>query len=676
MNRARFVALRALPALLLAVVSACGGGGDSGGPSAPPPDNSIARIEISPSAAVTLVSGTTGTLNAGALTKDNRLVSVSSFIWASSNDAVVSVSGGVITGRLAGSATITASSGSVVSPGVTVTVSAGAAARLVVRAQPEGAASGTPLTAQPVIEVRDVAGNLVTTAAVPVTAALPQGGGVLSGATTVNSVQGIAQFANLTVAGTVGPRTLVFSSAGLTAVTSAAFTLRAGAPAAVAATVPALTLRSGIANPVSFVAQVRDVAGNDVALAGRTVQIAVQGGTGSTTVSGNSSITDAQGRATFTTLVVAGVAGARQLTLTADGLPGTATIPLSLVGGRPTRLRIERDLPSTASIGVPIPQQPVLQLLDSLGNTAPQQDVTVNAAVLSGLGTLLGSVATSDTTGRVTFSSLTFNGGTAGQRSIQFSGSGLTSATSRLVDVTIDVSRVTSVSVSKTSADTVERMFHMRGPLDTLTPSVRIRNAVGQLQSGGVRWIVRDPTRLTVDGNGRLSAVRAGRTFVVVQSATDSTIADSLLVFVPQNTTGPILRTDLKSYRLNHLPSRFQMSVIVESRDVRRFAGADISVIGAPDNNPFAPVFFADVVRLPDVTAGFVAGISLENRIVALWTPPSVRSSATVVLLTIVCDQRGPGPEQIILLLNQLLDGNYSDITSATSVFNPVLVAR
>ncbi|MEO8623572.1 MAG: hypothetical protein ABI625_21015 [bacterium] len=97
----------------------------------------------------------------------------------------------------------------------------GPATELGIQTQPVGAVTATPLSTQPVIEVRDKAGNVVPTATSAVTASIATGGGTLAGTTTVNAVAGVATFTNLIVSGTPGTYTLRFATSGLTPVTSA-----------------------------------------------------------------------------------------------------------------------------------------------------------------------------------------------------------------------------------------------------------------------------------------------------------------------------------------------------------------------------------------------------------------------------------------------------------------------
>lgn len=187
-------------------------------------DNTPAAIAISPPAPLTLQSGATVTLSATVTAKDGHTVTSATVTWTSTDATVAIVNGGAITGTKVGTATVTASSGSV-SASVAVTVTPGVAAALAIRTQPGGGPLGSPLPVQPVIEVRDAAGNLVTSSTAPVTASIATGGGGLSGPTTVNAVAGVATFSGLTIVGAAADRQLGFTSPGLAAVASATITL-------------------------------------------------------------------------------------------------------------------------------------------------------------------------------------------------------------------------------------------------------------------------------------------------------------------------------------------------------------------------------------------------------------------------------------------------------------------
>jgi len=205
-------------ALSLAAASC---GGDSGSTTAP--DNTPVAISIAPSTAFTTVSGTTTTFTASASARDGHTIANASIIWTSSNPAVATMTGPQLTALKVGSTTITATSASV-SASVSVTVTPGAVRQLAVRTQPTGAILGAPLATQPVLEMQDAAGNLVTSSTASATAAIASGGGTLGGATTLAAVGGVVTFTDLRITGIAGQRTLSFTAGTLSAI-SAAFTI-------------------------------------------------------------------------------------------------------------------------------------------------------------------------------------------------------------------------------------------------------------------------------------------------------------------------------------------------------------------------------------------------------------------------------------------------------------------
>jgi autotransporter-associated beta strand protein/surface protein len=105
------------------------------------------------------------------------------------------------------------------SPGIYALYRApGPATQLVLVTAPEGATSGGELATQPVLELRDRAGNLVSadsTTEVTVTLAAGEGG-TLGGTITVTAVDGVVTFTDLTLAGIVGvEHELAFDADGL-----------------------------------------------------------------------------------------------------------------------------------------------------------------------------------------------------------------------------------------------------------------------------------------------------------------------------------------------------------------------------------------------------------------------------------------------------------------------------
>lgn len=103
----------------------------------------------------------------------------------------------------------------------TITLTPGAATNLTITTQPSAAAvRGVAFAQQPVIQIRDAAGNAVSQLGTTVTASLATGTVTLGGTlTTTSNASGFATFLNLTLTG-FGVRTLNFAAAGLTGATS------------------------------------------------------------------------------------------------------------------------------------------------------------------------------------------------------------------------------------------------------------------------------------------------------------------------------------------------------------------------------------------------------------------------------------------------------------------------
>src|SRR5437016_5058291 len=140
--------------------------------------------------------------------------------------------------------------------------------------------------------------------------------------------------------------------------------------------------------------------------------------------------------ATFTNLAITGTAGDRTLSFSATGLTSVNSATVTLTAGTATQLTVTTQPSATAQSGVPFTQQPVIQVRDASGNPVNQSGVTVTAAIATGGGTLGGTLtATTTGTGVATFTNLAITGA-AGDRTLSFSATGLTSVNSATVTLT------------------------------------------------------------------------------------------------------------------------------------------------------------------------------------------------------------------------------------------------
>ncbi|HQR17884.1 MAG TPA: hypothetical protein PK948_05920, partial [Gemmatimonadales bacterium] len=317
-----------------------------------------------------------------------------------------------------------------------VTIGAGAASRLAMVTQPSTTAQNAVVFAQqPRVQVQDAAGNAVAGVR-SVTVAINTGGGVLGGTATINTdATGLATFAGLSITGTTGPRTLGFSSAGLTSVVSGTVTITAGTPTQMAVQAgngQSATAGSTVAVPPSVV--VRDVSGNPVSGVAVTFAVASGGGSVLPVAAVN---TNASGIAAATSWTLGVAAGAN--TLTADAAPaGIAGDPVTFtataVAGGAGRLGIVTQPPAAAVNGAAFSQAPVIQLQDVNSNPVATAGIAISVAIASGPGGTLGGLTTvaTDVNGRATFTGLSITG-LVGAYTLQFTGASLTGVTSTAV---------------------------------------------------------------------------------------------------------------------------------------------------------------------------------------------------------------------------------------------------
>ncbi|MES2177016.1 MAG: hypothetical protein V4550_04050 [Gemmatimonadota bacterium] len=183
-----------------------------------------------------------------------------------------------------------------------------------VSVQPAGATSGAPFATQPVVEVVDGAGQVVTSDnSTVVTAAYDLGSGTLSGTLTATASSGIATFTNLAVTG-VGTHRISFSAPSKVPATSTLIV--AGPASALAMSRQPGGSVTGTVLSIQPVIQLVDNAGNGTT-GSNAVTASIASGSG--TLSGTTTVNAVGGVASFTNLAVTG-SGTVALTFSASGL--------------------------------------------------------------------------------------------------------------------------------------------------------------------------------------------------------------------------------------------------------------------------------------------------------------------------------------------------------------------
>jgi trimeric autotransporter adhesin len=608
---------RTLAWLVMAVgLAACGGGG--GDPTVPTPTSprpaAVASVTVTVEPG-TILAGARATATATVRDATGATLSGRTVTWSSSTPAVATVdASGAVTGVAGGTATIVA----------TVEGQAGSAAITVLA--PVASVSVTPGTV-----ALTVGGTQQLTAL-----ARDAAGGTLSGRTVTWS-SGAPGVATVSAAG------VVTAVAPGTAAVTATVEGQSGTVTVTVTPVPVATVSVTPAAPALLVgatqqmtAVPRDAAG--AALAGRAVSW--------------TSASPAVATVSPSGMVTGVSVGTAVLTATIEGISGSATVtvsnaPVASVTVSPTAVSLVEGtvqaLVATArdAAGAPLAGRPI---------TWSSSNPAVVAVAASGV---VSAVAA----------------GTATVTATAEGRSGTATVTVRAVAL-----EPASITTSASAADTARRVIVLDGPTATWSPALSIRNAAGAvLEASAARWVVRDTTRATVSAGGVITGVREGRTFVVAQSVTNAAVADSVLVFVPRNASGPLLRAASPSYRIVTTDT-FSITLQVEMRDGKALAAAAFEVAWPGVNAyPFDAFTVTSILTLqPGVVARIAPDLTETARVTFATTTPV---SGTVALVRLNCRVRRRGvANQLVLTLNQAVASDLSDQTPMASVLNLMVI--
>jgi hypothetical protein len=188
---------------------------------------------------------------------------------------------------------------------------AGSATQLVVATAPGAGANGAVLGTQPIVEIQDAQGNVVTGDSTTEVAVSISGGsgGTLGGTVSVQAVNGVVTFSDVTLTGlTSETYTLSFvdTGAAFTAVTSNVSLSGAGsATQLVVATAPGAGANGAVLGTQPIV-EIQDAQGNVVTGDSTTeVAVSISGGSGGT-LGGTVSVQAVNGVVTFSDVTLTG----------------------------------------------------------------------------------------------------------------------------------------------------------------------------------------------------------------------------------------------------------------------------------------------------------------------------------------------------------------------------------
>ena len=210
--------------------------------------------------------------------------------------------------------------------GVSFVITGRPAVKLAFIASPSGTSTvaGQPFATQPVIQIQNDQGGIVTSATTPVTLSLSVGSGELRGTVTLNAVNGVATFTGLNIDLVGTDKVLLAEAEGLESATTAAFTITP-APASLFTKYAGdqQVTQAGTAVDIAPAVRITDIFGNPIS--GVSVSFTVTSGGGSilpTTVIP----TNIDGVASLTSWILGTTAGQNTLTAsTADILIAPTT---------------------------------------------------------------------------------------------------------------------------------------------------------------------------------------------------------------------------------------------------------------------------------------------------------------------------------------------------------------
>ena len=381
--------------------------------------------------------------------------------------------------------------------GMTV-VSAGAANRIVLSTQPSAnVVAGANFAQNPVASIQDNLGNIVASAAVPLTInaysdanCSVAGLGVFNAAArTVNSVNGVASFSGVNYSRS-GTLYLGVSSGGLVSVCSSVVNVSPAAASSIAFSVqPSATAVAGINFGSQPQASLTDAFGNAATLSTNAITLtAYTNNTCTAAATGNlvaaaRTVNAAAGVASFSgvnytraEMVYLGASG--------TGLTSACSSAISVAPGAASVLALTVQPSNTAQAGSALATQPRLNVMDAFGNVASMasNSVTVraytnSACTTAATGTLSAtSLSVTPVAGVVSFAGISYT--RAESIFLGFSATGLSSACSSAVAVSAGAANRLAMAIQPSSAAQVNTAL-------AVSPSVNVLDSFGNLVTTG-----------------------------------------------------------------------------------------------------------------------------------------------------------------------------------------------
>ena len=392
-------------------------------------------------------------------------------------------------------------------------INAAAASRLAFTSQPPSGPASQALAPPVVVAVQDAFGNAITNGSNAITVALTTpNGATLGGTTTVNAVNGVATFNDLTV-NRNGSYTLTATAGGLMPATSGAFTIGSssavGPESKLAFSVQPSSIVAG--SMVNVTVQVEDASGNLVASSTDRVTVALFTNPGGATLSGTRTVNAVNGTASFS-LGVDRIGTGYALVATAQGLQPGLSAAFDVTPGTATQLRVTQQPPNGAP-GATLQPPVVIAVEDAAGNPIPGATNAVTVAIANNTtgAVLSGTLTQNAVNGLATFNDLSVDRN--GSYTLMATASGLTSSTTQVFSI-----------AGGTTTGPGARLAFSTQPVNTaagqaISVSVQVLDSNNTIVSGATNSIslglFADPGGDTLGGTTQVNAVNGTASFTV-----------------------------------------------------------------------------------------------------------------------------------------------------------------
>jgi hypothetical protein len=260
---------------------------------------------------------------------------------------------------------------------------------LVVTQQPAGGTVGSSLSPAVTVALESSGGSIISSNSDVITASIATGpaGAALGGTTNVRTVDGVANFSNLSL-NEPGAYTLRFSDGAVASAISADFTINSNSTGQAQLVVSQQPVGGQVGTPLSPAVTV-EILNPDGTVAtgnGSILTAAIASGPAGATLGGTPSVQASNGVATFSNLSLS-EPGAYALSFTNGSLPSVITSSFSVVaaGAIPVAAKLAfTSVPATAVAGAPLSPEVTVSVEDANGNVVSTDDSTITLSIASG----------------------------------------------------------------------------------------------------------------------------------------------------------------------------------------------------------------------------------------------------------------------------------------------------